>query len=59
MSIGPIVSKVQGQSQVTKGHNYQESYLSSVAQVFNVILAIEISGGIRSIVNVIFWNLDK
>ena len=40
----PILSKGQGQCHVTKGHDNQESHLSSVTQVFRAILAIEVNG---------------
>ena len=51
----PILSK--GQCQVTKGNDNQKSHLNSVTQVFRAILAIEVNGGIRSIVRSHFWTI--
>ena len=58
MDIGPKLSKCQGQGQVTKGHDNQWSHLRIVTQVFRAILAIEVNGGIRSIIRRHFWTLE-
>ena len=57
MGIRFILSKGQGQGQVTKGHDNQRSHLSSVTHVFGAILAIEVDGGVRSIARSHFLEL--
>ena len=56
MGIRRILSEVQSQGKVTKGHNNQRSHLSSVKHVSGTILAMELDGGIRSIAWSHGWN---